>query len=124
LTLTIVLTFARVFSGVGIDEIVNERACCIGCARSICTHSDGTGQKAGNCRSRDDRFRWVHEMIFFRDSWVLDPLANSVATQGEALATRSIKVYGRFRSPSFLKQESADWQFLPAFPKNSLTILG
>jgi len=65
--LTIVLTLARVFSGIGIDEIMYGSAYRIGGARSICPHSDGTGEEPGDCRSGDDRFGWFHGTISF---WV------------------------------------------------------
>ena len=67
LALTIVLAFTRVFSCVGLDEIVNGNACYMGSASSICSHCNGTGEEPGNCRSGDDRFRWFHGTISSRD---------------------------------------------------------
>jgi hypothetical protein len=65
LALTIVLAFTRVFSCVGIDEIVNGSACYVGSARSIRAHCNGTGEEPGNGRSSDNRFRWFHGTISF-----------------------------------------------------------
>src|SRR6267143_2388219 len=67
LAFAIVLALTRVFSCVGIDEIVYGRACYIGRACGIRPHRNGTGEEPGNCRSGDDRFRWFHDTIFFRD---------------------------------------------------------
>jgi hypothetical protein len=69
LAFAIVLALTRVFSCVGIDKIVNGRACYIGGARGIRPHCNGTGEEPGNCCSGDHRFRWFHDTISFRD-WV------------------------------------------------------
>jgi hypothetical protein len=67
LALTIVLTFARVLPCIGVDEVMNGSACYMGSARGIRSHCNGTGEEPGNCRSGDDRFRWFHGTISFRD---------------------------------------------------------
>ena len=67
LALTIVLTFARVLPCIGIDEVMNGSACYLGSACGIRSHCNGTGKEPGDCRSGDDRFRWFHGTISFRD---------------------------------------------------------
>jgi len=67
LALTIVLTFARVLPCIGIDEVMNGSAYYMGSARGIRSHCNGTGEEPGDCRSGDDRFRWFHGTISFRD---------------------------------------------------------
>jgi hypothetical protein len=70
LAFAIVLPLTRVFSCVGIDEIVNGRACYIGSARGIRPHCSGTGEEPGNCRSGNDRFRWFHDNFFSGLGWI------------------------------------------------------
>ena len=70
LAFAIVLPLTRVFSCVGIDEIVNGRACYIESARGIRPHCSGTGEEPGNCRSGNDRFRWFHDNFFSGLGWI------------------------------------------------------